>query len=239
MISFYKKHPKFRLFLDKTDDFFEKYSFIYWTFIGLYIAVLTIVVFYSLPNEVRTPITSVVGGAISIVIVPMSINKFNTKQSQSRERYNNAYNLYVELADIICSMMNGSSQESSKTMLNNYIVENYSKMVLTFKSSLIWDIVNLNEEYGVSKENVTYYCEKIIKKIRKESGVTGSFYFNKKALSYKYIEVKGGEKHMAVHHGGKVGKAGKTLAKKTSSARAKSNAGKTLANHKAAKHEWR
>ena len=64
-------------------------------------------------------------------------------------------------------------------MLNNYIVENYSKMVLTFKSSLIWDIVNLNEEYGVSKENVTYYCEKIIKKIRKESGVTESFYFNK------------------------------------------------------------
>ena len=42
-----------------------------------------------------------------VVIVPMSINKFNTKQSQSRERYNNAYNLYVELADIICSMMNG------------------------------------------------------------------------------------------------------------------------------------
>ena len=40
-------------------------------------------------------------------------------------------------------------------------------MVLTFKSSLIWDIVNLNEEYGVSKENVTYYCEKIIKKILK------------------------------------------------------------------------
>lgn len=41
---------------------------------------------------------------------------------------------------------------------------------------------------------------------------------------------------MAVHHGGKVGKAGKTLSSKTSSKTAKSKAGTTLANHKSAKH---
>ena len=41
---------------------------------------------------------------------------------------------------------------------------------------------------------------------------------------------------MAVHHGGKVGKAAKTLASKGSSKTAKSNAGKTLANHKAKAH---
>ena len=36
---------------------------------------------------------------------------------------------------------------------------------------------------------------------------------------------------MAVHHGGKVGKAGKTLASKSSS-----KSGKTLANHKVKAH---
>lgn len=41
---------------------------------------------------------------------------------------------------------------------------------------------------------------------------------------------------MSVHHGGKVGKAGKTLASKTSSKKAKSNASKTLNNHKAKYH---
>lgn len=41
---------------------------------------------------------------------------------------------------------------------------------------------------------------------------------------------------MAVHHGGKVGGAAKTLAKKTSSKSAKSKAGTTLANHKAKYH---
>lgn len=41
---------------------------------------------------------------------------------------------------------------------------------------------------------------------------------------------------MAAHHGGKVGQAGKTLASKSSSSKAKSKAGKTLADHKAKKH---
>ena len=41
---------------------------------------------------------------------------------------------------------------------------------------------------------------------------------------------------MAVHHGGKTGKAAKTLASKASSKAAKSKAGKTLAQHKADKH---
>lgn len=41
---------------------------------------------------------------------------------------------------------------------------------------------------------------------------------------------------MAVHHGGKVGAAAKTLASKFSSKGSKSKAGKTLADHKSKKH---
>ena len=41
---------------------------------------------------------------------------------------------------------------------------------------------------------------------------------------------------MAVHHGGKVGKAGKKLASNSSSKSEKSKAGTMLANHKATKH---
>lgn len=39
-----------------------------------------------------------------------------------------------------------------------------------------------------------------------------------------------------VHHGGRVGQAGKTLAKSSSTKSQKSKAGKTLAKHKAAMH---
>jgi predicted DNA-binding WGR domain protein len=41
---------------------------------------------------------------------------------------------------------------------------------------------------------------------------------------------------MAIHHGGKVGNAGKTLAKPSSSKSAKSKAAKTLVDHKNTKH---
>jgi len=50
-----------------------------------------------------------------------------------------------------------------------------------------------------------------------------------------HITMKRGD-IMAVHHGGKVGKAAKALASKSSSKKTKSSAGKTLANHKANKH---
>lgn len=41
---------------------------------------------------------------------------------------------------------------------------------------------------------------------------------------------------MTIHHGGKVGAAGKTLASITSSKSARSKVGKTLANHKSKCH---
>lgn len=41
---------------------------------------------------------------------------------------------------------------------------------------------------------------------------------------------------MAVHHGGKVGKAGRQLASKATSKSTKSKAGKVLADHKAKQH---
>lgn len=41
---------------------------------------------------------------------------------------------------------------------------------------------------------------------------------------------------MTVHHGGKVGKAAKTLASKNTSKSSKSKAGTTLANHKSKSH---
>ena len=41
---------------------------------------------------------------------------------------------------------------------------------------------------------------------------------------------------MAVHHGGKVGSAAKKLAQKSTSKRIKSQAGKTMANHKVKYH---
>ena len=59
--------------------------------------------------------------------------------------------------------------------------------------------------------------------------ITKELFFDKNILQRRLMD-------MAVHHGGKVGKAGRTLASSSSSKSAKSKAGKTLANHKAKCH---
>ena len=55
-------------------------------------------------------------------------------------------------------------------------------------------------------------------------------------MSFRQGKLAKGGDIMAVQHGGKVGAAGKTLAKNSSSKSAKSKAGKTLADHKAKNH---
>lgn len=54
-------------------------------------------------------------------------------------------------------------------------------------------------------------------------------FFGKEILQRRY-------NNMSVHHGGKIGKAGKILASKSSSKQSKSKAGTTLANHKTKCH---
>ena len=57
-------------------------------------------------------------------------------------------------------------------------------MCLSFKANLIWDVISLYEEFELNSNNVNYYCEKILKKMRREAGVTDSFHINPKAISY-------------------------------------------------------
>lgn len=94
--------------------------------------------------------------------------------------------LYNDLSKIIINLLSeiNHTEKIDNSRLNSYIVENYSKMCLTFEPSLIWDISTLNEECKLSKENTVYYCEKILKRIRKEIGINQTFHINKKAISY-------------------------------------------------------
>ena len=236
MKEFYKKHSWFRRIIDIIDDLSDRFVVLYWASLGLSIALPTIVVFYSLPNEIRAPISGLVSAAISLVLIPVTINYYNQRSAQKLNLYNHNTDLYIELSNIIIDLLSNCSENEKydNLRLQRYIRNNYGKMCLSFKTSLIWDIVCLCEECEMSFENVNYYCEKILRKLRKQTGINDKFSFNNKAI--KIIKNNKEEYKIAVHHGGKVGKAGKTLASKTSSKSSKSKAGKTLANHKATKH---
>ena len=75
---------------------------------------------------------------------------------------------------------------------------------------------------SLAKEGLwTYFFRKLI--------ITKNTFFGKEILQRRYSD-------MAVHHGGKVGSAARKLASKSTGKNIKSNAGKTLANHKAKYH---
>ena len=76
-------------------------------------------------------------------------------------------------------------------------------------------------EYLAKEGLWAYFFRKLI--------ITKNTFFCKEILQRRY-------KDMAVHHGGKVGSAARKLASKSTGKNIKSNAGKTLANHKAKYH---
>lgn len=185
MTKYYKKHSLFRRALDIIDDILDRFIIVYWISLGLSIAIPTLVVFYSLPNEIRTPISGIVSGSISLVLIPLTINYLNQKNTMKNSVYNENKELYYELSDIIVSIQaNKNSKKQDNKRLNTYIKNNYSKMCLSFKANLIWDVISLYEEFELNSNNVNYYCEKILKKVRREAGVTDSFHINPKAISY-------------------------------------------------------
>lgn len=184
--NYYYSHSTFRRILDKVDEFMDRFMIMYWVSIAFVIFIPTIIIYLSLPEDIRTPLSGMVSGIITLILISITINHINQKSSERNTLYNYNYNLYNDLSKIIINLLSeiNHTEKIDNSRLNSYIVENYSKMCLTFEPSLIWDISTLNEECKLSKENTVYYCEKILKRIRKEIGINQTFHINKKAISY-------------------------------------------------------
>jgi len=172
--------------LDKIDEFVDKFMIMYWISLAFIILVPTMILYLSLPEDIRTPLSGIVSGVITLILIPVAINHINQKAAERSALYNYNYNLYNDLSIIIITLLAeiNSIDKADNKKLESYIVENYSKMCLTFKSSLIWDILALNDECKLSNKNTVYYCEKILRKIRKEAGINQKFHINKKTISY-------------------------------------------------------
>lgn len=193
--SYYYSHSKFRRIIDKITEFMDRFMIMYWVSIAFVIFIPTITIYLYLPEDIRVPLSSIASGIITLILIPIAINHINQKQSERNTLYNLNHNLYDNLSEIIIDLLSemNRTKKADNSNLNTYIAENYSKMCLTFKSGLIWDILTLNEECELSTENIIYYCEKILKKMRKEIGINQTFHINKKEIlcisnSHKEVE---------------------------------------------------
>ena len=165
----------------------------------------TIFAFLYLSENVRIWISSIIGGILSLVVIPLSINYIKYKQKKADELYVINEPLYQELSDILIKLLSeeyiihgGNVRDEINTTsindiiniivepLKDFICENYSRMCNTFSVSLIWNIIDVYNEclYSVTKyNNIRVKIRKCFRKMRRDSGAKGSFYINQSVIT--------------------------------------------------------
>lgn len=103
--KFRDEHPKVRRILDEISDFCDKALIVNYiiTFIisTVVICVPTIMAFLCLSDKDRGWIASIVGGVLSLIVIPLLINHIKRKQKKTDELYEINKPLYQKLSAIL------------------------------------------------------------------------------------------------------------------------------------------
>ena len=117
------------------------------------------------PEDVRVWIASIVGGILSVVVVPIFINYITDKRKTEDELRKTLFEenkaLYAKLSNILVELLVNESSiykentnsnikaEKSLNVVNplkDFLKDNYSELANTISISLIWDIVEVCQE---------------------------------------------------------------------------------------------
>lgn len=85
--NYYYSHSTFRRILDKVDEFMDRFMIMYWVSIAFVIFIPTIIMYLSLPEDIRTPLSGMVSGIITLILIPITINHINQKSYERNTLY--------------------------------------------------------------------------------------------------------------------------------------------------------
>lgn len=203
-----KESPNFRRLYYKIDYSFSKSMIIIYGFLCVaLICIPSIVAFCNLPKDTRAWISSFIGGAISLVVVPLLSIHIKHKNTKTDELHKLNITLYEKLIPILFQLLvdeyllHGKSfiqevnasevKEKVKKIVNPlkiFICDNYDKMCNTFSFGLISSIINVYKEcsYDVTKyKNIKEKVRICVRYIRSESGAKGLFYIDQIAVEMR------------------------------------------------------
>lgn len=208
-----EERPRVRRIFDEISDFCDKMLMVnyvlFFVFSATLIGLPTAVAFLACPEDIRGLIASVVGGFLSLILIPILINHMKRKQKKADELYEINKHLYQKLSAIFVQLLvdeyifygknvkgeantydndDKVKDEVKKLIapLKKFICDNYDKMCNTFSVSLIWDIMDVYNEclHSVTKYiNIRVKIRKCFRNMRRESGAKGSFYINQTAIT--------------------------------------------------------
>lgn len=199
------ERPKLRKVIDTIIDHCNRMLIVYYILIIIlslfFIFVPTIIVFFQCQEDIRMWISTIVGGILSVIVMPIVVNFLSNKHKENRtlRKMSNEINkpLYDELSKILIDLLvdeyniHGKdpsekiSSEYSKeatNVLSGFLCDNYSHISNYFSVSLIWNLVEVCNECSNSVttyDNIRIKVRKCFRSIRKEIGSKGIFYENK------------------------------------------------------------
>lgn len=104
-----EERPKVRRVFDEISDFCDKMLVVNYIILFVcsvvIIGVPTALAFLSCPEDIRVWIASIVGGILSLVVIPLLINHIKRKQKMVDELYENNRPLYERLSDILVKLL--------------------------------------------------------------------------------------------------------------------------------------
>lgn len=126
-----EERPKVRRVFDKISDFCDKMLVVNYIILFVcsvvIIGVPTALAFLFCPEDIRVWIASIVGGILSLVVIPLLINHIKRKQKMVDELYENNRPLYERLSDILV-----------KLLADEYIAHNKNVRAEMNKGVTVW-----------------------------------------------------------------------------------------------------
>lgn len=184
--KFFIKHPNLRLNLDRVIDFFEKLEFAYIISMIAIIVVLAFLFYISIPSELgelKRSLSTFITGILSIVVIPIYINKINIEHKQKYQLYKTNEILYLELINVFIDIL--TSQNCNSEKLTEFVKSHCAEIMLQFPEDLGYNLYMSIDFLSQNKlEIAKYYMIKCMEIIRKQSGN------NKLYLNYeKYLSI--------------------------------------------------
>ena len=164
-------------FMDKISNTTEKFGIIYLLIMLGLVAIVLLVSYCTLPEEIRDVFTPVVGGLFSLVIIPFILEERKHSREIKEKSFERNADLYRDYLAIAVGISQEDETDNSKcdyyrNMLKKYTAKHYPDMCMQFPSDLYWQIHAVaqfleKKEMGLAK----YYAEKSISSIRNQAGM--------------------------------------------------------------------
>jgi len=200
----YKKNSTFRRVLAQISDKIEYAEYIYWLGAAIIVSIIALLLYFNLPEELKTPLTTIVSAVLSAFIIPVIINNKKIKNDNNLKQYERNLKFYIDLAAKVIDVIKTKEQTEQRkniALLINFISDNYSNACLTLskrQNEILFDIkdeclmfFDPEEISKASVDNIRSNAEIFFSKARNQGGVPGSFSFSERLMETQEAPIIG------------------------------------------------